>query len=219
MESMLESYTQDDWLDLISENEENYLRIPEELKTSQSFNLEAIKRSASSIIYIKNQTLEMCELAIKKSPSVFPFVQHQTPKMVWDAIKHNGSNLRYVKSGKTLVLCSLAVSSFGQALEFVPERFKTIELCEKAIKNNWKAIKFSPQTEELCILAIQQNYEAISLILEPSPEVCLTALKKNKNCYSMIKIVENKSYEMTFKNLNDLVNKRLIKTTIKNISN
>jgi hypothetical protein len=40
-------------------------------------------------------------------------------------------------------ICLLAVSSYGKALEYVPEEFMTKELCFAAVQQNRKALKYT----------------------------------------------------------------------------
>jgi hypothetical protein len=55
----------------------------------------------------------------------------------------------------------------GLYLEYI--RFQTDNLCKIAINQNWKAIKYvKNQTQELCSLAISINANAVNYIINPN---------------------------------------------------
>ena len=55
----------------------------------------------------------------------------------------------------------------GLYLEYV--KFQTDDLCKIAINQNWKAIKYvKNQTQELCSLAISINANAVNYIINPN---------------------------------------------------
>ena len=59
-------------------------------------------------------------------------------KSEWEwlqVVKLVGWNLQFVPEAfKTKDLCEIAVKSCGYALEFVPEELRTLDLCELAVK-------------------------------------------------------------------------------------
>jgi hypothetical protein len=68
---------------------------------------------------------------------------------------------------RTLKRCFLAIHDWGAALEWVPEKYKTYELCLDAVRHNspesngCSALAFVPdelKTHELCLEAIRHDY-------------------------------------------------------------
>lgn len=78
---------------------------------------------------------------------------------------------------KTAEVCLEAVKQSGTNLIFVPEALKTAELCTEAVKQDGGALEYVPETlktAELCIEAIKQ----IGGALEYMPENIKTIYKK-----------------------------------------
>ena len=75
-----------------------------------------------------------------------------------DAIKKHSWNLYWVpEEFKTKELCVIAIEKDGYSLEFVPEELKTKELCELATKICCLALKYVPEelrTKEMCKTAL-----------------------------------------------------------------
>jgi hypothetical protein len=57
------------------------------------------------------------------------------------------------------------------------------------------------QSEELCLLAVQQNGMSLRYILHPTPLICLEAITNNKNAFIYADIVSNDCFEETWDNL------------------
>jgi len=60
--------------------------------------------------------------------------------------------------------CHLAVSNYGKALEFVPDKYKTKELFFEAVKQNGHALKFvdvsmltKEEYTEICRLSFERK--------------------------------------------------------------
>jgi flagellar hook assembly protein FlgD len=74
------------------------------------------------------------------------------------------------------------VSKRGLSLEFVPEKYKTADLCMVAVMENSDAIAFVPEsvlTEEICLAAVKKKGNSLKHIPEKfkTLEVCLAAVK------------------------------------------
>ena len=95
------------------------------------------------------------------------------------------NDLRFIPDRlKTPELCELAVKNNGFTLSYVPENLKTKELCELAIQQNGWALRYVPdrlKTQELCELAVQQNGYALRYIPEElkTKELCKLAIKQD----------------------------------------
>jgi len=85
---------------------------------------------------------------------------------------------------KTAELCLEAVKQNGYALQYVPENLKTTELCLEAVKKDGQSLIDVPillQTAELCLDAVKQNGYALQYVPKSlkTAELCLEAIKKN----------------------------------------
>ena len=88
-------------------------------------------------------------------------------------VKDWGENLKWVpEEYKTKELCEVAVKSIGHALAYVPKELKSPELCELAIKGvlgqggNLKFVPYELQTQELCELAVKDKGYALEHVPE-----------------------------------------------------
>ena len=62
-------------------------------------------------------------------------------------------------------LCLEAVKKNGIELQHVPENLQTDEVCRIAIADNWRALDYvHNKTEELCRIAYKKNPDAIDLM-------------------------------------------------------
>jgi Domain of unknown function (DUF4116) len=101
------------------------------------------------------------------------------------ALHQNGYALQFVpEEYRTPELCRLAVVQNGLALEFVPEEYRTYEICLLAIKQNGLAIQDVPEdqiTPELYHLALEQNGWALGHVPreQRTYELCLLAVQRN----------------------------------------
>lgn len=89
-------------------------------------------------------------------------------------IKQNTRNLKNIED-QTQELCELAVKIDWRALMFVKD--KNEKICELAIKINIKAIKLCPFNEELFIRAIKHDWKAIQYIAIQTENICMEAVK------------------------------------------
>ena len=91
-----------------------------------------------------------------------------------EAVKQNGGEyLQYVPDYfRTKELCELAVKDWAYALESVPEELRTKELCELAITQEGcgQSLEFVPEelkTKELCELAVTNDFTGNALKYVP----------------------------------------------------
>jgi len=92
---------------------------------------------------------------------------------------------------KTQELCSLAVGMEGRAIKYVPLQMRNPELCRKAVVNIFAALEYldeNEKTEELCQMAVRQRGEALEFVPEKfnTKELCTEAVKKE---HRMLKFV------------------------------
>ena len=81
-------------------------------------------------------------------------------------------------------LCNLAVHQSANAIEYVPDQYKTPDLCKVAVKKNPFLLRHVPVsliTPDLVKIAIRQNLSAISVVPSKhrSYEICKFIVKKS----------------------------------------
>jgi Domain of unknown function (DUF4116) len=100
-------------------------------------------------------------------------------------IQQDGRILQYVpEKYKSLELCSLAIEQNGRILQFVSKNDRTPDLCRLAVEQNGLALESVPEehrTPELCRIAIEQNGYALQCIPEDkrTPELCRLAVQRD----------------------------------------
>jgi DNA-binding XRE family transcriptional regulator len=136
--------------------------------------------------YVKNQTLEMCEIAISKSWQAIKYVKNQTPKLCEMVAKKNWRSLEFIKK-QTPEICKNAFENDWHSIQFI--QFQTPEICKVAVKNNGLSIQYIiEQTNDLCELAVTQNWKALKFVKNQTLEISISAIKKN---YLAIEFVRN----------------------------
>jgi len=130
----------------------------------------------------------------------------QTYEICEEAIKIYAYNIRYVKE-PTADLCLLACEVGDGILQYIPEKFRTYELCLKSIIKNHNDIVYVPpnildrymcmesfkqshslryipekfRTYEMCLLACQTSDDELQYVNEEfrTDEICMLAIKKD----------------------------------------
>ena len=141
--------------------------IPEEHRTIEMCNT-AIEESGTNLEYVpmKLRTKELCKAAVQQYPWMF--------EKVPDAVKDYD-------------FCRWAVSiadNLGREnFKYVPDQFKTPELCMIAVKKDGRMLEHIPSsliTEEMCIAAITTTHAAVQLVPDSllTEDMCILALGK-----------------------------------------
>jgi Domain of unknown function (DUF4116) len=97
--------------------------------------------------------------------------------------QHNREALDFIpEEHKTLELYHFVVHLNGQALYKVPERFKTAEICRIAVRQDGRALYDVPEehkTPELCHWAVQSNWMAFTSVPDKykTPDLCRLAVQ------------------------------------------
>ena len=126
----------------------------------------AVNNDGYALFHVEYQTDRICEIAVRQKGCVLKYVRNQTDKICETAVNNDGNALVYVKN-QTERICELAVGQNGSALEFVKKQTKRI--CELAVQRYRFAMKYVWSqffTEELCILAVQENRHAITQVAD-----------------------------------------------------
>ena len=138
--------------------------------------------------YFKDPTPEINLYAVKKNPNVIKFVSdllHIKPYIY--ALSQNGmllgqiTVLKKLSSDRLYLICLEAVKQNGCALRY--SSFTTNkEICETAIKNYPKAIKYLDalgQTEDLCLLSVSINGLVLKHVINKTKKISLAAVNNN----------------------------------------
>lgn len=68
----------------------------------------------------------------------------------------------------------------GLNLRFVPEEFKSYEMCLAAVEQNGLALEFvEEQTEELCLAAVEENGLALKFVKHQTYDIFTSAIINN----------------------------------------
>jgi hypothetical protein len=149
------------YIKLIKEDYTNLFYIP-----NQTFNLclEAIKQNYVALRYIRDQTVKICKEAIKISEYAYFYIREKNHDIDLAVVRKAGYMLKHIIK-QTPSICYEAVKQDGLALEYVDDKFKLYDICEKAILQNPYALQFVRfQTKELCELAISLEPDCIQFI-------------------------------------------------------
>lgn len=102
------------------------------------------------------------------------------------------NNLIYIPDNfKTPEMCLQAVKNYKSVLQYVPEELKTPELCMIAINEDSMSLEYVPEklkTPELCLHAVQKNGIALKYVPEElkTLELCMVAIKESSWCFGYI---------------------------------
>jgi hypothetical protein len=115
---------------------------------------------------------------------LFFFDYDETDKeKIFELVKKEGLALEDVPEKlKTYDVCLAAVRNSGWVLGYVPEKHKTAELCLEAVRQNGVALVDVPEeqkTAELCFEAVRQNDGALPFVPEKLQSQVKEILEKN----------------------------------------
>jgi hypothetical protein len=125
-------------------------------------------------------------LAIERRiTSVVPFeLMPNCTEFYPETVKQHGWMLKFMPEAfRTEELCKEAVKNCGWALESVPEKFKTKELCNEAVENAGIALNYVPEefkTKEFCMKAFKKDSMALGAIPPEfkTVELCIEAVRQ-----------------------------------------
>lgn len=109
------------------------------------------------------------------------WVPHQTYKIALAAVKNNGIALRDVmRSGhRDHDIYMAAVSSYGEALQWIPQEDRTPAMIIAAVQNEGFALQYvadEDRTKTVLMCAVKQNGNAIMHTVDRDLDVCLAAI-------------------------------------------
>lgn len=129
----------------------------------------AFRRPLQRLPIMYEPTQEMMMLAIEKEPTSLDDIH---------------------EDDKSMEMCLHAVSKCQGALAYVPKQFLTEELCNVAIRapstpHESPALRYVPihmQTPAMCLVAVKANPYAIRYVVNQTEDLCLLAIANNFNC-------------------------------------
>jgi hypothetical protein len=82
----------------------------------------------------------------------------------------NGISIKYIipSTPKYNELCKIAVTQHSNALQYIPEEFRTFEICKIAVSDDGDSISYVPEkfrTFELCKIAVEQSGYSLRFIM------------------------------------------------------
>ncbi len=113
-----------------------------------------------------HKTADIYLRAVKKCGKLLQYVpvDYHTEDMYIYSVSQDGSNLRYVpQSSRTEKVCMAAFNAQSKgsaAVEYIPDKFLTEEMCRQAVTLNWETIKVIPnhfKSTEVWLCALKHS--------------------------------------------------------------
>lgn len=153
--------------------------------------------------------------AVKQHGYAIQFINNPSQTVCLEAVKSKGHAIQFIKN-PAHEICEQAINTRSDSIFLIPTEYITLKLCETAIKKNpnivekvtskfnltnddisrlqMLAINIDPlsikyinnQTSDLCIYAITQCAQTISLIVNPTKDMVIQAVSKNPLVYNKI---------------------------------
>lgn len=146
-------------------------------------------------------------LALDKNSDCYKYLpkKYITPEVIIKYVKKSPGILelltpKYYSQDFFNQVVSLSTDSFL----FVPNEFVHQDMCNQVCSKFPNMFQFIPdqfKTNELATLAVNNSSVMIQYVVKQTPELCLIALKKNKNVLKYITNVSNESYEEALEHL------------------
>lgn len=180
--------------------------------------MEAVKQNGYALLYVpeENITAAVCYEAFKQNTCMLRYIPEEfiTVQMCLDAFKsrsydgmffeedsYAGYIFNYVpEKFKSMEIYHEAVKSKGNILKRLPKEVKTPQMCLDAVKREGKMLWYVPaefKTMELCLEAVTQDGIALNSVPDKfkTAKMCLEAVKSNGKALKFVP--ENlKTYEL-----------------------
>lgn len=204
--------------------------VPSQMVTDE-LNMAAIKQNGNAIKHVINQTKELCFESLKQDPNNLQYILIKDMEIYRFMINLNVNNIQLIqyinkqtdisngiddddmlllqlecvlKNGLTLgiiepqnyEMCEIAINNNAKAIKFVKSHLLDIHLCELAFENDpdtFKLIKYKTLT--MCKDAIDYDPFNIKHIDEGllTEAMCLYAVNKN---YKVLGLIKNQSFDL-----------------------
>jgi hypothetical protein len=176
----------------------------------------AVRVAGISLQHIKNKTKELEQIAVDNDPFAIEFVAEQTEELCLNALKRDirvldcitivsENIIKYVLEKKpelikqafefcpeviTEEICISVVQKNGLLLKVISSMYKTLIVCQEAVKNDPYALEYVPkehQTLYIIMLAIEKNGHTIQFVENQNESLCLIAIRNNPNALRHVK--------------------------------
>ena len=162
----------------VAKNPEYYKYVPSRFASKELWDFaqrlpRSIEPMDSTILFSnldeEEKSYELSEAAVYEDGGNISSVpiQYLTPELYRIAVKHDlGAFIYFPEELKTIDMCIEALKSGAdETLAFIPDKYKSYELCLFAVCQNGLALQFVPEkfkTHELCNVALSNTRRAIS---------------------------------------------------------
>lgn len=151
--------------------------------------INAVSNNGGLLYQVKEQTEKICLAAVRENPWVIQAVINKTHLICLAAVQGSGLAVEFIEEElQTPELVLVCVQQNGLALGLIRKDLKSFSVCLAAVQQNGLALQyvdedcFTPsEIESLCIEAVTQNCEALTLIggAYQTVNVCFAAINGN----------------------------------------
>jgi hypothetical protein len=165
-------------------------------RQSHNVCIKALEQNINSFRFIKFLTEPLIKMVLDADYNLIKDMQHiinddkLLDNMKMMCVKKNGLSLQYILN-PSYELCENAIAQNYKALKFVPIEIQCDALIRFSLIQDGNAIKYvKNQTKELCEMAIDNNPMAIGHVKGHSmmEELCMKAIKKNYKAIEKVKM-------------------------------
>lgn len=185
--------TADQCLEAVENNGLDLEYVPPSLRTLQIY-LVALREDGRALQYVpeEERTPDLCLEAVKEVGYALSFVplRSQTPEVCLAATIEHGTAVLHIecdKAGLDPLIWFAAVNGVApQALQWIPIKFRSPEVCFTAVKSNPVLLEFVPEhlvTPYLCWYACEGTWNALKFVPEyyKTLDLCMHTLKQYAN--------------------------------------
>ena len=126
--------------------------------------------SLDSVVSYINNSIEANKCFLKNPCTIEKFLTNHD---LWiEILRQSGDYIQYYRGEKPQNLCIEAVKQNGLSLQYIEGPYQTEEICLYAVNNDWNSLQYvKNQTEQVCRTAIEKDGKAIQHVREPTPEL------------------------------------------------
>jgi hypothetical protein len=160
--------------------------------------IDILKIDGLALEHVQNQTIEMCLCALKQNGLALQYVRNPTELLIMTAMEQNPNAAQYIdysafgKQAKTDTPPATIPDKIDSKLGKKFDTLTTSEKIELVKKDGLSLKEMSEQTEEICIVAVNQTKMALKYVKDVTINVCLQIIKNDKesmkfvieHCYS-----------------------------------
>jgi hypothetical protein len=179
----------------------------------------AISHNGMLLSHIKNQSLELCQLAVMQNYKSFHHAKFRDVEMCEHVVSKDANIIKNIEvEYMTENVCKAAVTQLHTILKFIPNEKQTLEICQIAFDGNFRSfqycyfktdqmirdalskngmlLEFVPkekQTLEYCQIAMKRNPPSIQFAEFQNDDIVLHVIQKNG---TLLEFVKNKTPEI-----------------------